>query len=308
MDALTVFIIAGFVIFLVWIIFSATNNKTTSHKKSQRTGASAAMTGRIKSGLYLVKLNNEEPISVNANDPRIAHKAIKATKANCKFGRAKNLAAREKGYFKVFGEHNVNFKPLVKMEETDIAEKAILKCLDNYRIRGRTGRKNEWLKNISPETVEAIVFSTLKKTGIKYEKIQALRNRRLIQSFVNDSGSALLDSGLRRNDDEEQKSLVAIPMARLPLPANARLRPLSSFMDRKSCMRRDAYRDVGGRPRRERAVEGRTPGAAMDRMSCMRREGRTPGAAMDRKSCMRREGTPAWMHAYRDVRLQGCRW
>ena len=57
-----------------------------------------------------------------------------------------------------------------------------------------------------------------------------------------------LDSGLRRaamgilpsrriqdflsiNDGEEEKSLVAIPMARLPLQANARLRPLPSFMD-----------------------------------------------------------------------------
>ena len=46
-----------------------------------------------------------------------------------------------------------------------------------------------------------------------------------MQRFLNHLGSALLDSGLRRNDDEEAKSLVAIPMARLPLPANTRLRP-----------------------------------------------------------------------------------
>ena len=171
MDSLTALIIVGFVIFLAWIISSATNNKITSHKKSQRTGASSAKSGLMKSGLYLVTLNNEEPISVNANDPRVADKAIKVTKASCKFGKTKNLAVREKGYFKVFGEHNVNFKPLVQLEEIDIAEKAILKCLDNYRIRGRTGRKNEWLENINPETAEAIVFSTLKKAGIKYEKI-----------------------------------------------------------------------------------------------------------------------------------------
>ena len=31
---------------------------------------------------------------------------------------------------------------------------------------------------------------------------------------------------------------------------------MSSFMDRMSCMRRDAYRDAGGRPRLEQAVEG----------------------------------------------------
>ena len=54
----------------------------------------------------------------------------------------------------------------------------------------------------------------------------------MIQSLVNDAGSALLDSGLRRNDDKEQKSLVAILMARLTLPANARLPPLPSFRRR----------------------------------------------------------------------------
>ena len=37
-------------------------------------------------------------------------------------------------------------------------------------------------------------------------------------------------------------------------------------------MRRDAYRDVGGRPRLEPAVEGRRPAAAMYRKSCMRRD------------------------------------
>ena len=34
------------------------------------------------------------------------------------------------------------------------------------------------------------------------------------------------------NDGEEENSLIAIPMARLPLPANARLRPLPSFRRR----------------------------------------------------------------------------
>ena len=36
----------------------------------------------MDSGIYIVTLNNEEPISVNAQDQRIAHKAIKVTKAN----------------------------------------------------------------------------------------------------------------------------------------------------------------------------------------------------------------------------------
>ena len=171
MELLGSFITVGFLIFLVWIVLGAGNDKKTPDKKFQRKGTLAVKPGRMESGLYIVTLNNDEPISVNANDPRMADKAIKVNKANCKFGRAKNLSAREKNYFKVFGEHNVNFKPLVRLEEINIAEKAILKRLDNYRIRGRTGRKNEWLKNISPENVEEIVFSTLKKKGVKYETI-----------------------------------------------------------------------------------------------------------------------------------------
>ena len=121
-----------------------------------------------KAGLYIVSLKNDDPISVNANDPRIADKAIKVTKANCKFGKAKNLARRKKNYDKVVGQHNVTFKPLVIMEEIDEAEKAILKMLGEYRIRGRTGRKNEWLENINPSEVKQIVFLNLDLRSFAY--------------------------------------------------------------------------------------------------------------------------------------------
>ena len=43
-----------------------------------------AVRGHWTSGLYIVTLRNDEPISVNANDPRIADKAIKVTRANCR--------------------------------------------------------------------------------------------------------------------------------------------------------------------------------------------------------------------------------
>ena len=39
----------------------------------------------------------------------------------------------------------------------------------------------------------------------------------------------------------------------------------AAAMDRKSGMRRDAYRDVGGRPRLEQSVEGTMPKAARRR-------------------------------------------
>ena len=40
-----------------------------------------------------------------------------------------------------------------------------------------------------------------------------------------------VDSGLRRNDDEEEKGLVTIQTARPPFLANSRLRPFLSFND-----------------------------------------------------------------------------
>jgi hypothetical protein len=58
------------------------------------------------------------------------------TRANCKFGKAKNLEGRKKNYYKTFGEHNVNFTPVAKLVEIEAVEKEILKRLEDFRIRG----------------------------------------------------------------------------------------------------------------------------------------------------------------------------
>lgn len=130
------------------------------------------VTSNLKSGIYIVTLNNDQPISVNANDPRIADKVIKVTKKNCKIGKAKDLADRRKNYFKVFGERNVNFRPVVKMLEIDAAEKAILAHLDQYRIRGITGRKNEWLQDIESSELLRIVLNALSELGLPFEQVE----------------------------------------------------------------------------------------------------------------------------------------
>lgn len=114
-----------------------------------------------KSGLYIVTLKNEELISVNSNDKRIADNSIKVNFLNCKFGKAKNLKAREKQYQKVFGIENVVFIPLVFMTDIDRAESEILTELLPFRIRGRTGRPNEWLDNIAPIDVVKLAFKLL---------------------------------------------------------------------------------------------------------------------------------------------------
>jgi hypothetical protein len=129
------------------------------------------------SGLYIVTLNNDIPISVNAHDKRISDKCIKVTKQNCKFGKANNFELRRKNYFKTFSEKNVNFIPIarVKLEYLPFIEKMVLQNLDTYRMVGTTGRKNEWLENISFEGVKEIALETLKNSGISY----MLVNRKL---------------------------------------------------------------------------------------------------------------------------------
>ena len=103
-----------------------------------------------KAGLYIVSLKNDKPISVNANDPRIADKAIKVTKVNCKFGKSDNLARRKNNYDKVFGQNNVIFKPLVIMEDIDEAEKVVLK-MDVGGFRPNIRVKKEGNISLSPE-------------------------------------------------------------------------------------------------------------------------------------------------------------
>jgi hypothetical protein len=119
------------------------------------------------SGIYIVTLNNPHPISVNANDKRVADRAIKVTKDNCKVGKAKDLEKRKNNYFKTFGEPNVNFRALAHTEEIDSIEKVILKGLNEYRMRGISGRKNEWLENISSDETIKMVRKLLEENGIK---------------------------------------------------------------------------------------------------------------------------------------------
>jgi hypothetical protein len=124
-----------------------------------------------QTGLYIVTLNNTVPISVNANDPRIASKCITVTSANCKFGKARNLAVRARNYEKVFGAANVNFFPIVALEDIAAAERMVLGELSQWRIRGMSGRRNEWLADIAPKELERIVLATLAKSGFVFQRI-----------------------------------------------------------------------------------------------------------------------------------------
>jgi hypothetical protein len=122
-------------------------------------------------GIYIVTLNNDAPISVNAHDPRVANRAIAVTRANCKFGKARNLAARKANYERTFGVDNVNFFPIAEVEDISTVERRVLSRLRDFRVRGVTGRKNEWLIGITPAEIEQAVIAILDEGGFHYRRV-----------------------------------------------------------------------------------------------------------------------------------------
>lgn len=122
-------------------------------------------------GLYIVTLTNAHPISVNAHDPRIADRTLKVTHVNCKFGKARVLASRRRNYEKTFGVENVSFHAIAAVADFAAAERAVLGRLGAHRMRGLSGWPTEWLENISPQEVHAIVVAALAELGVEHQLI-----------------------------------------------------------------------------------------------------------------------------------------
>ena len=122
-------------------------------------------------GVYVVTLTNAHPISVNADRPAIADRCIKVTRENCKFGKARDLHVRRGNYVKTFGAGNVRFHPLAAVDNPELVEAIVGTTLWQYRIRGTSGRPNEWLAAISPFDVEAAVFAALDSSGMTYRRL-----------------------------------------------------------------------------------------------------------------------------------------
>ena len=124
-------------------------------------------------GIYMVTLLNEEPISVNRQDPRIAQKAIRVRRGHIKVGKAKNLAGRRRNYQKTFNAENVEFWPILTCKDADLAdlERALKDRFRPFRIRGRTGRLNEWMENVSSQTVVATIWEVVRTQGVSHQPV-----------------------------------------------------------------------------------------------------------------------------------------
>ena len=109
------------------------------------------------SGIYVVSLSNEEPISVNAGR-FFGDRCVFVTRANCKFGRAVNLARRHRDYVKTFSAEYVTFEVAAFTDNPAELEATIAMRLAKYRVRGRTGRMNEWLVGITAPEVKQVIL------------------------------------------------------------------------------------------------------------------------------------------------------
>jgi len=127
-----------------------------------------SLSAMTTTGIYIVTLRNSEPISVNAHDPRMANRCIKVTSANCKIGKAKNFAARERNYFKTFGSINVIFRPIALTTQLVIAERAVKAALLPWRMVSLAKRRTEWLAGIAPVEAEARALAALHDAGIDW--------------------------------------------------------------------------------------------------------------------------------------------
>ncbi len=74
----------------------------------------------MDAGIYLVTLTNEDPISANAHDARIAETSVALNRDNCKFGKARSLRNRGKNYCKTFGVRYANFQAIAAVSIQDL--------------------------------------------------------------------------------------------------------------------------------------------------------------------------------------------
>ena len=122
------------------------------------------------SGIYMAILLTTSLMPVT-RDKRYVDTCAKVNNKNVKIGKAKNLANREKNYWKDFDQENVNFIPIAELDEIQEAETAILRELKVFRLKSPKGSLMDWLEGISPEKVIEISYNVLNEENINYKKL-----------------------------------------------------------------------------------------------------------------------------------------
>ena len=118
---------------------------------------------KLKSGIYVVELLNDDPIYTNAHDKRQNKQGTLVKKGNIKFGKARDLQRRLNNYRKTFGDNNFKFRVVYETDEIDLYEKLIMEKVDEFRMLSPQRRKLEWLELIPLEYLIQLIESTVKE-------------------------------------------------------------------------------------------------------------------------------------------------
>lgn len=126
------------------------------------------------SGIYIVTLNNAEWLSTQAHDRRYDGKAVlRVNRENRKFGSAIHLTERmEHGYYQTFGQHNVNFIPVVATQHYQALEQRLKDKFYTWRLRSPAGVLTEWTQGIDTNAMIAVILATALELGIDHRVLK----------------------------------------------------------------------------------------------------------------------------------------
>jgi hypothetical protein len=121
-------------------------------------------------GIYVATLRSNELVPVT-QDTRYVQTCGRVNCSNVKVGKARNLALRERDYWKDFGADNVSFVAIAITQEKEIqaAETAVLRRLRTFRKRSPKGGMMDWLQDIAVDEAIAMVHEALTNARITYE-------------------------------------------------------------------------------------------------------------------------------------------
>ena len=131
-------------------------------------------TAASQSGIYIVTLNNSELISTQAHDRRYDGKAVlMVNHQHVKFGSATHLTGRmEYGYYQTFGQHHVNFIPVVATHQYQVLESGLKEIFRSWRLRSPAGVLTEWTSGIDAQVMIEIILATAIELNIPHSVIK----------------------------------------------------------------------------------------------------------------------------------------
>lgn len=121
-----------------------------------------------ESGIYIVRLTNDEPIPVT-RDRRYIDICARVNKENIKFGKATDFERRKGDYISDLGEENVIFERLYKIKDITKAKRLVRRKLAPFQKLSPKGGRLDWLEGITCQEVKIRIAEVIEASDLEYE-------------------------------------------------------------------------------------------------------------------------------------------